>query len=176
MTPSDNENDSIAQITDRLAISEVLHSHCRGLDRSDSALLQSCYWPGAEVDYGSYKGPAAAFADLVVQALAGGYELTRHCIGNILVAFEGNQARVESYVNAAHLLPGGTQEMCFGGRYLDHLEKRDGQWRMLHRRVVMDWSRTTSIEDERESEAFAALAKGSNGASDPLHTFLGETS
>ena len=176
MTLSENDNLDTSQIADKLAIADLLHCHCRGLDRSDSALLQSCYWPEAKVDYGSYKGPADAFADLVVQALAASYELTRHCIGNTLVSFSGNQARVESYVDAAHLLPGGEQEMRFGGRYLDLLEKRDGQWRMLHRQVVMDWSRSTSIEDERDSEAFAALAKGRNDANDPLQLFLGETS
>lgn len=161
-------------IADRLAITDVLLKHCRGLDRGDGALIQSCYWEGAEVDYGSYKGPADAFAELVVQALAGGYELTRHCIGNTLVAIDGDRARSESYVDAAHLMHGGEQEMRFGGRYLDRLEKREGDWRLLHRQVVMDWSRTTAITDERSSEAFEALAKGRNDAGDPLHLFLGE--
>ena len=163
------------RIADRLAISDVLHRHCRALDRSDSAQLQQCYWPEAQVDYGSYRGPAGPFAELVVQALTGNYELTRHCIGNTLLAFEGDQARSESYVDAGHLLPGGDREMRFGGRYLDLLERRDGQWRLLQRQVVMDWSRTAAIDDERDSDGFRDLAKGRNGSDDPLHGFLGGT-
>ena len=160
------------QVADRLAIQDVLSSHSRGLDRLDTALLQSCYWPGAEVDYGSYKGPAHAFAELVVPALKGQYELTRHCLSNTLVAFRENRAMVESCVTAVHLLTGAAEEMLFHGRYLDTLERRGGQWKLLHRRVVMDWSRRQPVVDERGGASFAELTKGGHGAADPLHAFL----
>ena len=166
-TPPTPEN-----IADRMAITDILHNHCRGLDRQDSSLLKTCYWPEAEVDYGSYRGPAQMFAELVVGALGDSYELTRHCIGNILIDLGDDTARVESYVNADHLHNGAALEMCFAGRYLDLLEKRDGQWRVLHRQVVMDWSRTREVDDQRDSEAFAALSKGGHGTDDPLHPFL----
>ena len=161
-----------AQIADRLAVQDVLHSHCRGLDRNDGALIAACYWPDAEVDYGSFKGSASQFAELIGPALGEAYELTRHCISNTLIAFDGATARVESYVEASHLFKGGASEMRFGGRYLDTLEQRGDEWRMLHRQVVMDWSTTREVTDERQSEAFSALSKGSNDASDPLHAFL----
>ena len=160
------------RVDDRLAIDDVLKRHCRGLDRNLPGQLKDCYWPEADVDYGNFKGPAHSFAELVGAALSETYELTRHAISNSLIEFDGEQARVESYVQAGHLFPGGSQQMRFEGRYLDLLEKRDGQWRMLHRQVVMDWSQTSTLDDERESEAFAALAKGSSDGSDPLHAFL----
>jgi hypothetical protein len=165
-----------AELADRLAIQDVLSFHSRGLDRLDTALLQACYWPEAEVDYGSYKGPAQQFAELVIPALRGNYELTRHCLGNTLVELRGNRALAESSVNAGHLLPGAKEEMLFAGRYLDTLEKRDGRWKLLHRQVVMDWSRRHQVADERATEAFAAMAKGAHGTADPLHAFLGGTS
>ena len=62
----------------------------RGLDRLDAATLKACYWPEADVDYGSYKGSAQVFADLVVVALADGYELTRHGLGNQVIDIDGN--------------------------------------------------------------------------------------
>jgi len=161
-----------AQLADRQAIQDVLSSHSRGLDRHDSNLLQSCYWPDAQVDYGAYKGPAHPFAELVIPALDSQYELTRHCLSNTLVEFCGDRALTESCVTAGHLLAGAEQEMLFSGRYLDNLEKRDGSWKILHRRVVMDWSRTHPVQDERASEAFADLAKGAHGKSDPLYAFL----
>jgi hypothetical protein len=165
---------SAQDMADRLAIQDILSSHCRGLDRLEEPLLQSCYWPDAEVDYGSYKGPAPQFAALVVPALQDSYELTRHCLGNTSIAFDdcGNQARSECYVEAAHLLQGAREEMLFSGRYLDRLEKRDGQWKLLHRQVVIDWSRRQPVVDERGSEAFIDLARGGHGSADPSHTFL----
>lgn len=160
------------QVADRLAIAEVLAMHSRGLDRLDADTLGSCYWPEADVDYGSYKGNAHVFADLVVGALAQGYELTRHGLGNVLFQFDGNTARTETCVSAGHLLLGGAQEMHFFGRYLDTLEKRDNCWKLLHRQVVMDWSKRIEVADERCSEAFVDLSKGGHLDDDPLYPFL----
>ncbi len=172
MTTDTGLTPSPAQVADRLAIQDVLHLHCRGLDRLDKEAIQCAYWPEAEVDYGSYKGSAHVFAELVVGALGQTYELTRHCLSNTLVTFAGNSARSESSVNAGHLLQGSREEMLFYGRYLDRLEKRDGRWKILHRQVVMDWSKRILVEDERNGEAFAALAKGAHLDADPLYRFL----
>jgi hypothetical protein len=161
------------QATDRLAILEVLYAHSRGLDRLDSNLIQAAYWPEAEVDYGAYKGPAHSFAEMVVQALAAQFELTRHTLGNTLFVIDGDEARTESHVNAGHLLLGGAEEMIYSGRYLDRLVRRDGHWKLLHRQVVMDWSRREPVADERNSEAFVALAKGGHGDDDPSYAFMG---
>jgi hypothetical protein len=160
------------QLADRLLIHDVLHLHSRGLDRLDKSAIQCAYWPEAEVDYGSYKGSAQVFAELVVGALGQTYELTRHCLSNTLVNLAGNSAWSESCVNAGHLLPGAREELLFYGRYLDKLEKRDGQWKILHRQVVMDWSKRLPVQDERSGEAFAALAKGAHFDTDPLYPFL----
>jgi len=160
------------QLADRLAIQDILHLHSRGLDRLDKNAIQCAYWPEAAVDYGSYKGSAHIFAELVVGALGQAYELTRHCLSNTLVNFAGSNAWSESSVHAGHLLPGAKEELLFYGRYLDKLEKRDGQWKILHRQVVMDWSKRLPVQDERSGEAFAALAKGAHLDTDPLYPFL----
>jgi SnoaL-like domain len=172
MTTDTGTSPTPAQLADRLAIQDVLHLHCRGLDRLDKDTIQCAYWPEAEVDYGSFKGNAHLFAELVVGALGQAYELTQHSISNTLVQFTGNIARSESTVHAGHLLPGAQEEMLFYGRYLDRLEKRNGRWKILHRQVVMDWSKRLAVQDERGGEAFAALAKGAHIDTDPLYPFL----
>jgi len=163
---------SLEELADRLAIEEVLFTHSRGIDRLDQACIEAAYWPEAEVAYGTFNGRAHDFAKMVIGALRGAYELTQHSVSNTLIALSGNEARSESYVAAHHLLRGAEQEMFFSGRYLDLLEKRSDRWKMIHRRVVMDWSRTLPVVDERESPAFAGLAKGARQEKDPLHDFL----
>ncbi len=172
MTITTGTPPSPEQTADRAAMIDILNLHCRGLDRLDEAALTACYWPDAEVDYGSYAGPAQDFARLVLTALKDSYQLTRHVISNTLVDLQLPRARCETYVNADHLLPTATRELCFGGRYLDLLEKRDGQWRILHRRVVIDWASMRELEDLRGSEAFAAMTRGDRGTADPLHALL----
>ncbi|MFT4520557.1 MAG: hypothetical protein ACI9JM_002960 [Halioglobus sp.] len=160
------------ELADRSAIEDILYLHSRGLDRLDSAAIAQSYWDDAEVDYGSYKGPAQMFSELVVGALEQTYELTRHSLSNTLIEFSDNSALSESCVHAGHLLPGGEEELLFYGRYLDKLEKRDGQWKILHRTVVMDWSKRLQVVDERSSEAFNDMNKGGHIDADPLYPFL----
>ncbi|MCX2981934.1 nuclear transport factor 2 family protein [Halieaceae bacterium IMCC14734] len=164
---------ALEEIADRIAIQDVLHNHSRGLDRGDVACIRACYWPDAEVDYGSFKGSAHVFAEAVVPALTAAYELTHHAVTNTLVHFFMHQARTESYVTASHLMIGAKREMIFSGRYLDTLVRHGDQWKLQHRLVVMDWSRERKLSDARESESFVDLHKGSNGMEDPLYDFLG---
>ena len=163
---------NIHEMVERMAIQELLCAHSRGLDRGDVDLLKACYWRDAEVDYGSFKGSAHEFAEKVLAALGQHYELTRHCLSNSLIAVGGDQARAETLVNAQHLLPGGDQEMCFSGRYLDRLERRDRTWKLIHRRVVMDWAERRTISDERRSDTLAALTTGRNDVADPSFDFF----
>lgn len=172
MTDQTGSIPSPEQVADRLAIQDVLHLHSRGLDRLDQTAIQCAYWPEAEVDYGSYKGSAHVFAELVVGALGGQYELTRHSLSNTMITFSGNIARCESSVHAGHLLLGAEEELLFYGRYLDQLEKRGKYWKILHRQVVVEWSKRLAVQDERNSEAFAELAKGAHMDNDPLYSFL----
>ena len=81
-------------------------------------------------------------------------------------------ALAESNVTAGHLLLGAKEELLFYGRYLDRLEKREGQWKIAQRQVVMDWSKRLPVQDERNSDAFADLAKGAHVDTDPLYSFL----
>ncbi|MDE0950657.1 MAG: nuclear transport factor 2 family protein [Halioglobus sp.] len=160
------------EVANRLAIADVLNLHSRGIDRLDREAIQCAYWQDAEVDYGSYKGSAHIFADLVVGALGETYELTRHCLYNTLIEFRGNTALSETSVTAGHLLKDAEEEMLFYGRYLDTLEKRDGRWKIFYRQVVMDWSKQIPVQDQRSSTAFFDLAKGTHIDSDPLYSFL----
>ncbi len=172
MASSSGETPRTAGVANRLAIAEVLALHSRGLDRLDADCIADCYWPGAEVDYGAFKGPAADFAALVVGALQGQYELTRHSLSNTLYTFDGDSVRTETCVSAGHLLLGGKEELHFYGRYLDRLTKRRDQWKLSHRQVVMDWCKRVPVSDERDSDAFQQLAKGAHGQDDPLYPFL----
>lgn len=162
----------IAALQNQLAIQQVIFSHSRGLDRLDPGLIKSCYWPEAEVDYGAFKGNAHQFSELVVEALPASYELTQHQLGNTLIEISGKLAKAESYVTAYHLLQGAKEEMVFSGRYLDKLERRGDCWKIIQRSVVMDWSRNQAVDDQRNSEAFAALQKGQHRDRDPLSDFL----
>ncbi len=160
-------DDATRNMTHQSQISQVLVRHSRGLDRCDAQLLTSCYWPEATVDYGSFKGSASDFAGLVVDVLHQQYRSTRHQLHNTAYEFNGHVAKTETLVDARHLSAGADEELAFNGRYLDTLEQRDGEWRLLRRKVVADWARCIPVTDIRDAPEFNDLAKGDNSAEDP---------
>lgn len=70
-------------------------------------------------------------------------EATSHNIDNILIRLNGDQADVESYYQGYHSLRHGetVSGSLQAGRYLDRFEKRNDEWRITRRKVVVDWFR-----------------------------------
>lgn len=131
----------VEAIADRMAIADVITRYSRGIDRLDRALLESVYWPDARDDHVNYVGDAAGFIDWAFQLLRP--MRTSHFIGNMLIELTGPaEARGETYVNAYHLMPGasGPEELVVGARYVDRFQKRADEWRILERRLCIDWS------------------------------------
>ena len=56
----------------------------------------------------------------------------------IVIDLQGNSAIAESHVTAYHRIDMGTEErdVVIGGRYVDRLEKRDSEWRIIHRKAA----------------------------------------
>ena len=171
---------NLEQMADRLAIEEILHLHCRGVDRAEAADLKAAYWPEAEVAYGSFNGRAHEFCELLPQGIVR-YQATHHQISNVLIEQREADAVVESYVTAYHFSPeGANTEMTYVGRYVDHFQKRTDQWKILYRNVVMDWNQHLTASADFDSPTFAGLQRSGRKPDDPLyqlkHDLFGEAS
>jgi hypothetical protein len=72
---------------------------------------------------------------------------TMHTICNELVQVDGDEATSESYVLTYHRMDheGREVDWTLGARYLDRLERREGEWRISRRTVVHDWSRFDDV-------------------------------
>jgi hypothetical protein len=132
----------LQELLDKKACEEVLMRYGRTLDWLDEEGHATCFWPDAEVDYGFFTGSGEGWVSSVMPVEM---SATRrwHLSGGILIEIEGNTARSECYgftVSAVKAEDGQTTDNLFGGRYLDELEKRDGEWRLSKRRYVLDFS------------------------------------
>lgn len=162
---------SVEEIANRMAIQDVLNKHSRGVDRADGELLKSAYWPEAEVAYGGYNGPAHAFCETLPAAIKR-YAATAHRVTNVSIDFHGDDAVVESYVTAYHYLAvddGDDTEMTYVGRYVDHMQRRGEQWKIMFRRVVMEWNQNLTASALFEGPTFSGLARGGRVPDDPLY-------
>jgi hypothetical protein len=131
-----------AEMVDREAIRDALYRYSRGVDRCDEAMLRSVYWEDAEDDHCLFVGRREALIAWVLPLLRG-MDASQHTIGNILIRLHGDHADVESYYHGYHRVTHGgkTADSIQAGRYVDRFEKRGDEWRIIRRKVVVDWFR-----------------------------------
>lgn len=141
----------LARLGDMMAITEVLHRYCRGIDRMDRALVLGCWHPGGTDEHTPlYSGTAAGFVEWV-WGIHAAMVSTRHVTGNVLIEIDGDDAWVESYWDVmlrTRAAGGGGDalvDIFGGGRYLDHFERIGGRWAIRHRRSVHDWDRVQPV-------------------------------
>lgn len=76
-------------LLDKQAITEVLLSYSRAVDRGDEALLRACYHEDAVEDHGgAFLGPASGYVEAILPALHSDRLMT-HTVTNILIEFDG---------------------------------------------------------------------------------------
>ncbi len=124
-------------------ISDVIMRYARAIDRADGPLLHSCYWENAIEEHGStYNGPAHDYIDAAMERLLLG-DVMMHNVANIHIEMEGDIAWVETYLVtfARFKKDGEPWDTLTGGRIFDKFEQRDGEWRILHRKMAFDWNR-----------------------------------
>ena len=138
----------LQRVIDDYEIRQVLARYTRGVDRGDAELVSSVYAEESTDDHGAYKGPGKDFGPFVVKALAEHTEVTMHTLNQSIIDIQQEMARAETYFVAYHVRRDGEDSYLdrFGGRYMDKLLRRSGEWQIVKRVVVRDWSTTEKIE------------------------------
>jgi len=139
MTPDETQR-KIGYLLDRQAIRDVVTDYCRGIDRFDRDLVLSVYHPDAMDDHSVFVGGAEAFWDFVRTMHGDHHHLTQHYVTNFVCEIDGAVAHAETYFLYAALNKEGAPFSLHGGRYIDRLEKRDGQWAIAERLMIPEWA------------------------------------
>ena len=154
------------------AIRDAVLRFCRGLDRMDRALMASAFHTDAAVDLGAiFVGPIAQFLDVTMVHQARQRDV-QHLVGNMLVRVEGDHATAESYELARHKSPvnGEMVDLVLAMRTLDQFERRGGEWRIVHRRKLVDWARALQGQDLMLEHS--PLARGARDTNDPSYALF----
>jgi len=165
-----NISESALQVLlDKQEITEVLTRYCRAIDRLDEELLRSVYWPDGYDDHMSFAGPVSEFIPEAIKSCASLFTSTVHSISNILIEVDGDTARSETYFTSFNRLSerrdGRQYDRITCARYIDRLERRNGEWRIARRLVVTDWNR---VDPVGESEVWGK-AVGLRSREDPVY-------
>lgn len=147
----------LQEFLDKQEIHEVLMRYCRGIDRCDLDLVLSAFHEDA---YDNHTGKAELAYERfpkVLKVAESNVKRTSHNICNEFVEVRGDVAASESYLLAYHRIEDHGREMdwLLGGRYLDRLERRNGEWRIAYRTVVFDWERFDEVGEKPEDHSVA---------------------
>ena len=174
-------DDALQELLDKQAIYEVVARFMRACDRGDPDDLRTCYHPGAIEDHaGGYVGDAQAWIDTIVPTLTHPKTLMTHVLTNVLIEVRGDVASSEAYVTTTGRRPieGELLDVQTLARCIDRFERRDGEWRIAHRTLVMEWctERPTSESWGKGtiSKDPSKLKRGLKFPADPIyHVFDG---
>jgi hypothetical protein len=136
----DADLQGLTALLERDKIRDCVVRLARGEDRRDAAMISAAYWPDSMTYYGVFAGTFPEYLAWVVPG-ADAIPCTQHVLGQSFVQLEGDTAKVETQVISYHRVNLGSQEhdTVVGGRYLDRMEKRDGEWRIANRMMLYDW-------------------------------------
>jgi hypothetical protein len=135
--------EQIDMLVSRAQIEEVLLDYARGNDHADEAMIRSCFWPESTHKHGGFDGTSMGFIDFAMRILPK-LKYCKHHITNVSVRVKGNRAFSECYYYAHHRRDNkdasGEEDIFFEGRYIDLLERRNGEWKIIRRRGMSDWN------------------------------------
>jgi hypothetical protein len=156
------------ELADREAIRDTLIRYPRAVDRLDLQIAKDgVFWPDATDDHaGIAEGPISAFYESVYDLLSKMQD-TQHFLCNMLIELDGERARTETYVFAYHAMQFDSRPslLIAGGRLLDVLEKREDEWRVLKRTLLVDWMKRL-FEDAAGGDMAGHRIDGCRGPKD----------
>jgi hypothetical protein len=126
----------IRELADRQEIWCVMQRYGRGLDRLDVELVRSCYFDDCIEDHGHYIGSPDGFIDWA-NAVALRYESTLHGLMNHHCELSGDDAYCETYF-FFNGIKRESPHLMSTGRYIDHFQRRNGEWRIANRVTIVE--------------------------------------
>lgn len=156
-------------LKDRQDILDCIQRESRGRDRQDVDVINSCWWEDGVDEHGAVINKAPEYAERANKGHQMFFNLTSHNITNSLCEIDGDTAYCESYViGGLHWKDKDNITSVAFGRYIDQLEKRNGEWRILTRRCTIEM---TSDGDSSwlHSEAIKGFLKGLWSREDPSY-------
>jgi hypothetical protein len=129
----------LEHLLDRQDILDCLVRFCRAMDRFDRELFLSAFHRDAIIAAGPFVGGPETLYDWASELHQQGQSSTLHHLLNHSCEIDGDVAHTETY----YLFTGRNRDdtnWTAGGRYIDRLERRDGQWRIAFRSNAIEWS------------------------------------
>lgn len=158
------------ELADREAIRDCVTAYTRGLDRLDVDLIRDAFHPDAIDDHGIIVAGPAELAHWAVELHREEATGSLHFTGTHSCEIDGDTAHAETYWLGTLMDNAGRYNFA-AGRWLDRLERREGQWKIITRVCIPEWSGRPQMEaaPEVSQELRAQSALPKRDRSDPSY-------
>ena len=129
----------IQYLMDRQEILDCIARNARGCDRHDSEVLSGSYHENGIDDHGAANIlPGKQYHEWANEVHSRGSLQNLHNITTHLCEIDGDVAHAESYVIGLFFNSDGETARLLSGRYVDRLERRNGEWKIALRRSTVE--------------------------------------
>lgn len=167
---------AVQDLLAKQAITELVHTYPRGLDRLDPELLLSIAHPTATVEFSTlFKGTWAEYVAWLMNAHHA-MIFNNHRISNLLIRVSGSKAASETTSTATLIAKrddGRFEDRLVYSRYLDQWRRDDGRWSLAHRLTVRDFRRVTIISAE-DLQSYQLTNASEVGRTDPSYRLFAD--
>jgi hypothetical protein len=134
---------ALGHVLDLEALRNLGQRYARAADARDYDVMAELFHSDAVIDGIRGSSPIREHLD-TMRAAPPSSESSMHVLGDPLVVFEAgaDEATLDTYAVVYQIgvsRPGGGNS-TLGIRYLDAVERRDGIWRIRHRRTELFWA------------------------------------
>ncbi|MET1755571.1 nuclear transport factor 2 family protein [Novosphingobium sp. RD2P27] len=159
---------TVRHLKDRQDILDCIQRESRARDRQDVEMIASCWWEDGVDEHGAIITAAPDYPERANFGHRRGFLQTSHNITNHLCELDGDIAHCESYVIGGLAWKHGKRTSIAFGRYLDRMERRGDEWRILTRRCTIEMTCDGDAEWVN-SDAIKGFLKGLWSRKDPSY-------
>jgi hypothetical protein len=134
----------IQNLQDRQDILDCIAKNARGCDRHDVDMLASTYHEDGIDEHGAaFTMLGSKYPEWANTVHSQGSIQNLHNLTTHHCEIDGDTAHAESYVIGLFFNADGKTGRLLAGRYIDKLERRDGEWRIVLRRCTVEVGMTS---------------------------------
>lgn len=149
MTDSAKDSTLAHRMAEERAVCRVLQVWAYSRDQGDWDALRNCFHPDGTITVSWYSGPASGFVE---RSMAMGKERRpeergKHLIGNMRAEVAGNRAVLEAdtVITVREFIDGHLFDFASNARFFHLMEKRNGEWRILHANCIYEKDRLEPV-------------------------------
>lgn len=160
----------IQYLNDRQQIQDVYLRYMRGFDRGDVELMRSAFWPEVQINYAKQSNTFDEFVKRHLEQHLATLITWSHLLTNQTVDIDGDTAHVEITVTRLASRKEDGKSDIISGRYIDRLDRRNGEWRIVVREFIPHFFTETNVSLKvKPGWAQSGCALGTRDKRDPSY-------